>query len=676
MPDAINSAPLLRSPLTIAILALSGSLLYPSLNLKAAEELPELIITADPLDSSELSQRVDRTQAREIKDLFSLDSEASVGGGDRQARRLYLRGLEGSNINITVDGARQGQNMYNHRGGLLGVDPFILKRVEVQPGPVAADAGAGALGGSLRFETKDAQDLLQPNQRMGAKVRTAYASATEAKTLNLAAFGEITPGLGILAYAGGTNTEDIRIGGGNKIPQSAYEDRNQLIKLSWLGHQDHQLRISHEHNTTQGTNFQQRGDYPYQVQPDIDQRPPRDQTLSRNTSVVNYRYAPKNPYLDLEVNAYMNANEWKSPDNQGERFTSDTQGGKIQNTVTHQWQAIQNRLTLGLDYFQDEGAAYGTTRWPDNTKVNQYENTGYYLQNRLDAGRWQVSAGVRLDDFSATYQQQTLSDSAIAVNATLSFDITDEWQAHAGYGEANRGFGNIPVHFARAIREDASINTNPETARQYETGITFQQKHTQLLGGRLDAQVTLFKTDIDDLILYRHASGSGGMGSREVEALYNHDQTLGIEGLTLKLGWENETFRTQLALTTTDISNLPQGSHFAARTAAPTGDTLIWDNQYLLQDNLALGYTLTWVQDFNEVKEGYNQGYYHMKREGYTTHDVQLRWKPTALKDLTLAFAIYNLLDKEYSHHTSLAQGGFATQEPGRDFRISAQYQF
>lgn len=665
-----------HSAASLAVLV-GTSLLPLTAALAATEELPGMTVTGSPLGSMLLMDQVERTQAHEIKDLFALDTELSVGGGDRQGRRLHLRGLEGSNLNITVDGARQGQNMYNHRGGLMGVDPFILKRVDVQPGPAAADDGPGALGGSLRFETQDAQDLLKPGQRVGAKARTAYASATEAKTLNMAAFGEATPGLGILAYVGGTNSEDIRIGGGDKIPYSAYEDRNYLIKASWLGHDDHELRISHERNETQGTNFQQRGDYPYQVQQPVDQRPPREQTLTRDTSVVNYRFAPDNPYLDLEVNAYINANEWKSPDNQGERFTSDTLGGKIQNTLTHQWQEIENRLTLGLDHFQDEGAAYGTNRWPDNSSVNKYENTGYYLQNRLNLGRWQVSAGARLDDFAATYIQQKQSDSALALNATVTLQITDEWQTHVGYGEANRGFGNIPVHFARAIQENAMIDTDPESAQQYEAGLRFQQKHTQLLGGQLDAKATLFRTDIDKLILYQHdPSATGGMGSREVVALYNHDQTLSVEGVTLQLGWENERFRSQVAFTTTDVSNLPQQSHFAARSAAPMGDTLIWDNQYLLQDNLALGYTLTLVRDFDEVKDGYSQGYYHMKRDGYMTHDLQLRWSPASLEDLTLSLAVYNLLDEEYSHHSTLAQGGFATEEPGRDFRIAAKYQF
>ncbi|WFE69174.1 TonB-dependent receptor plug domain-containing protein [Thiomicrospira sp. R3] len=253
--------------------------------------LPSVTVVKDLSNSEIIVERIERTQARELKDLFSGESSVTVGGGDRQARRLHVRGIESSNLSVTVDGAQQGQNLHNHRGGITGVDPAILKKVEVSAGVVAADEGPGALGGSVKFETMDAQDLLAPGQPVGAFVKGGYGSAAESKTFNTAVFSEFSDRLGALVYFGGTNAENTRIGGGNKIPYSAYEDRNFLVKLSLLDWRDQTLRVGYEKNTTEGLSYQQRGDYPYHpgVWEGRNRMPPVDQTVARETVTLNHR---------------------------------------------------------------------------------------------------------------------------------------------------------------------------------------------------------------------------------------------------------------------------------------------------------------------------------------------------------------------------------------------------
>ncbi|SFR56348.1 TonB-dependent receptor domain-containing protein [Thiomicrospira sp. ALE5] len=636
-----------------------------------SQSLPQVSVVKDLTDSDAILERIERTQANELRDVFRGESDVTVGGGDRQGRRLHVRGVESSNLSVTVDGAQQGQNLHNHRGGAAGIDPVILKRVEIKPGFVAADDGPGALGGVVRFETVDAQDLLAPGQAIGAFVKAGYGSAAESKTFNTAVYAEPTDGFGVMVYYGGTDAENTRIGGGDKIPYSGYEDRNFLVKLSLFDWRDQTLRVGYEKNTSEGLSYQQRGDYPYHpgVWEGRNRMPPVDQTVARETITLNHRWNPVSDAIDLETNFYVNDTEWKAGG--GNRFTSGIQGGKLANTWAFSALGFENKLTAGADYYDEVGGAFtnATSGWQrSNSKVIHYQNLGLFAQNRMTHDAWLLSYGLRVDDYSSRYIGKTVKGSETSLNASLSYAWTDEIRSYAGYGESARGYGNIPIHFARAVEEGADISAKAETARHYELGLRYDQRHSQFMGGAWHTDLTLFQTEIDDMILYRHKAGGGGMGGRQVDRIYNYDKTYEVQGYTLKAGWKSARLDSRLSYTHTDISNLPEQMHFAARTGAPTSDTLIWDNTFKVSNDLSLGYTLTSVEALNKVPDG------RMKRPGYVLHDVQAKWE--AARNLSFSFAVNNLLDEKYINHNTLEQDGFATEEPGRDFRVSVRYDF
>lgn len=675
-------------PYTPRLTALLAQTLFISGAWAADQELKPVIVTGSP-EKTPVIERIERTQAREIRDIFAAESEANVGGGDRQARRLFLRGVEGSNVNITVDGARQGQNLYNHRGGLMGVDPAILKRVDIQPGPAPADGGPGALGGSIRFETKDAQDLLSAGRRAGAFVKAGYGSASKSKTLNTAVYGMPFDKLGLLAYLGGTDTELMRIGGGDKVPFSAYDDRNYLLKASLLDLQSHSLRLARERNTTNGLNYQQRGDFPWQIQPPPGTRPPRDQTLTRDTTTLNYRWNPASPWLDLEANLYRNESDWHSPNNFGERFISKGEGGKLQNSFSFKSGDITNRLTLGVDWLRDRGAAFGNNQ-PARPQATDNRNTGYYLQNRLRAGALKLSFGARRDHYETLYGVQTVKGDIDSFNFGGEYALTNALDVFAGWGESARGYGTIPIHFARSIAATASVPTQPEQATQQELGLRHKADGVFTAGGRLVSEFTLFKNEIDNFIGYTHGGppGGAGLGNRPVIAVWNQRLPIEHRGYTARLGWQGDDYYGNLSYTHIKSSNLPPWEALWARAGAPSGDKLVWDNRYRIAPGLTLGYTLTAVNGLRKLPNvapptvAPPPGTTHSRnieiraRSGYALHDVQLEWQPAGLRDFTLSLSAHNLFDKRYSNHTTLSQSGFATEEPGRDVRVSLRYRF
>lgn len=620
------------------------------------KKIERIEVKGKPQDFSLLAQADDQA-AREVRDLFSGLSDISIGGGDRQGRRLFLRGVEGSNLNITVDGARQGANLYNHRGGMLGLDPAILKQASIHAGPAKATDGAGAMAGSIQMTTKDAQDFLTDQQSLGGFARAGYASAQDANTLNAALALQHQNGIGLLLYAGGTNADLQRIGGGSKIPFSGYDDRNQLIKLSSLGR--HSWRVGHEVNTTTGLNFQQRGDYPYQVQPPIESRPPRLQTLERQSSHADYVWLSDSDLLKPEIKIYHQTNAWDALDNFGEAYDSSGYGMTLKNTMLL---SSASKLVLGMDYLAERGDAYGNNL-PNKQNVVDYHNLGYFVQGEWQQDSVALTAGMRRDRYHTVYGQDDAAGWILSPNLQGQWQLTSHWQLFAGYGTSARGFGTMPVHFARNIQPNVTAPLKPERAQQQEAGIRLGQ--LQIAGLGLSADISYFKNSLRDFIIYQHG-GSGGLGNRPVTSISNQAAVITFEGVHSKLVLQGQQWSGELGFSQFTSRNLPLLPQHSARAGAELGDKAHVRVSQQLNAAWEWSYQLT-------VQQGLTLDSREHKA-GYSTHDVQLNWQ--AMPQLQVTLALQNLTDKRYISHSTLRQNGFATEEPGRDIRFALNYAF
>lgn len=650
----------LKLTTTAIISAITGVIFNQAVFANAAEgeteqEIERIEVRAKP-DGWAVLEYAEQSAAREVRDLFAGVTDISIGGGDRQGRRLFLRGAEGSNLNITVDGARQGPNLYNHRGGMLGIDPAILKQVNIHAGPARAEDGAGAMAGSVQFTTKDAQDFVSNGQQLGGFVRAAAASAQSAETLNSALAWQ-QDRLGVLLYAGGTNASEQRIGGGDKVPFSGYDDRNMLVKLSYLG--EHSVRVGHEVNRTKGLNFQQRGDYPYQVQPPVQNRPPRLQTLQREGSTVDYSFRSAHDWFKPQLLAYQQKTSWESPDNLGEAFFSSGKGITLKNTLLL---SEQGKLLLGMDYLSEYGDAEGNNL-PAKRKVVDYDNTGFFLQTDWQLAELLLTAGIRRDLYHTVYGESKVSGQHWSPNLQAQWQLTPHWQLFAGYGTSARGFGTIPVHFARNIQPDVEPPAKAERAQQQEAGIRVAD--LALAGVNVSAELAYFNTKLRDFILYTHG-GSGGLGNRPVIALSNQQDVISFEGVNAKLGFNYAGWFTELNYNHTSSRNLPLQPQHSARAGAILGDKAHWRVGQQLNQQWHWSYQLTAQQGISIDAND--------RKTGYSTHDINLNWQ--ALPDLELTLALHNLTDKRYISHSTLRQNGFATEEPGRDLRFAIRYQF
>lgn len=666
------------------LLALSVSLVLSGPALAQPRDLQSQQPDASTLDTIQvigarpvvdLPGQVERRVATTVRDVFDLDASVDVGGGTRNGQRLYVRGVEASNLSVTVDGARQGSNLYNHRGGLGNVDPAILKRVEVAAGPVSADAGYGALAGSVRFTTVDAQDRLAQDRQFGGSVRLAHASATGAESGAVTLYGLAAGVVGLLAHASTQEYDDLRVGGGGRIPYSGGRDRSAVAKLSLLDVQGHSLRAGVQAHRASGYNYMQRGDYPWQVQPPEQSRPPQDQTLARTSQTLQYQYAPGHALLDVQLNLANTRDDFFAPNSGGERFISEGRSADLRNVA--RWHAGwgETALTTGLEWVDQQGLAKRDSA-PSGFSTGT-RNTGVYTQARFSGAQWDVSLGARHDRYDSDYGSRSSEGSANSLNAQAQWRFDNGLRVHAGYGEAIRGFGNIPLQFTRNIAQNLTFNGSsdgvlrPERGRQSELGLAYTAQ--DVLGARvLEVGVKRYLTRLQDAILFDQP-GTGGLGGRPVTGFSNQHPSVRFEGTEWSVHWIGAWLRSSLTAIDGRAEHLPSQAQFLARMGAPAQGRLVSDWQFDLPGQWRLSYTFTAVEGLDDPPAG--QAVF-IQRPGYSLHDIQVGWRAAGLRDWGLSLAVHNLLDRRYSTLTTFTEQGFATEEAGRDVRLSLDVSF
>ncbi|MEX0139952.1 TonB-dependent receptor [Massilia sp. LMS1-1-1.1] len=614
-------------------------------------------------------ETLQRQQAMDVADVFASEPAVSIGGGASNAQRIYLRGVDGANLNFSIDGARQGRSLHQHRGDLGGIDPDLLKQVDIQPGP-SADAGPGALGGSIRFDTVDAQDLLAPGKRAGATVRAAYASADEARRGAVSVYGMLGEAVGLLAHVSAVNRDNYRIGGGGDVPNSAEHDRDYLLKLSLLDLSGHSLRLGAARNRNAGLYLFSRvgSDNGYAPANAV----PTSQRSERHTYTLEHRYQPAgNALLDWKFNLYLNKNELEDV-TQARSARTTERGGSARNTAQLSLAGTQHRLTAGADFMDEEGVTdgvLGAAILGPGRKSTQARNLGFFVQERMRWQALQLSLGMRHDHYHTAFGPRTVKGGETSPNAGAELELGGGVGAFASYGEAVRASGIIPIGFLTSLDKKSNFNNGkpfkPETSTTREAGLQYEGANALQDGDHLTVRLGYFDTRIANLIEW------AGQGVVYPAYIRNMPETLRSKGWEWKARWQRGDYGTSVGVVLADTTVGGKPLNPARRVGTALGDRLTWDSQWQVLPGLTAGYTLNAVRRLDDVPKA------AVQRAGYVLHDVQLQWQPAALRALSLALAVRNLGDKRYTSHSSIDGGtGNILPEPGRDVRVSANYQF
>lgn len=253
----------------------------------------DAIITQDLLD---------KIQATSLADIFRNQPEVSTGGSFGIAQKVYIRGIEDTMLNVTIDGALQSGYLFHHQGR-LSLEPELLKQIDVIAGAGDATSGSGALGGALRFETKDPQDLLHVGENFGGIVKLGYYSNNDGLKASATLFGNITDsfsGMVTVAKAKGDNIVD---GNGDDALYTETDQEIGFIKLVSELTEAQKITFSYENRTDDETRLLRTHWHPSARNPAIPQK------SHRKTYTVNYDFNPENnPLIDLNVNVYNTDN--------------------------------------------------------------------------------------------------------------------------------------------------------------------------------------------------------------------------------------------------------------------------------------------------------------------------------------------------------------------------------
>lgn len=671
------------------LLATSIATLMSASSIAATEEteLESLVVVGKTTNISLSDDDLVRLQADDLADIFELDPAVSVGGSLGLAQKIYVRGLEDTLLNVTVDGAPQTSTLFHHIGR-VNIDPELLRQVEVVAGAGEATNGAGAIGGAIRFETKDAQDLLKPGENFGALIKgAAYSNNGDKKSVSL--FGRLGENWGVLLSHVAKEQDNFKDGNGDEVLGTAAEQELSFVKLSGDIGSAQRLSLSVEKREESG-NFSQRPNWAMTVGD-----PLFPATAERLTSVLNYQFAASQ-LLDLELTLYSTSSELQ----QNVIGRWGLYGAEVKSygfDLRNNTELGKHAMTYGIEYRSDEVSSryledvsvWGGFAW--DPAVGSYKEEGkisslYWQDHYQISEQLLLSFGLRYDDYEVeqiTYDGKN-SDDGISPNIGIEYELTSDWTLHAGIAQAIRGkeVGDAFTLEQRPGRIAFAPDLQAEQATNSELGLSYDN-------GPMVASVTLYKTEIDDVLFDQIGSGPAPQNG----VYYENIGVLEIQGVELKFAYEWDKTELALAYSKNDIElnghDVEAYEHNGLANLG--GDNLQMQLVFEPEHGLELGWQLIYVEDANNIEvlhRGVELGWIDelqsVDKPGYTLHNVFMQWSPDVKPDLTFNLTVKNLFNKQYRSHASVAdyshisgwEGVVGLNEAGRDLRLGVSYQF
>ncbi|WP_087025285.1 TonB-dependent receptor domain-containing protein [Thaumasiovibrio subtropicus] len=635
-----------RSPkISLLALAITGALSSPTLASDEvvtveAERIQDASIHVDALS---LKQR----QANELNDIFRTEPDVSVGGGSSVSQKIYVRGLEDNMLNVQIDGATQSGNLYHHQGR-LSIEPELLKQVEISAGAGRATDGPGALGGAIRFKTKDPEDLLSGDQRAGALLKAGYFSNTDGVKTSASGYGYLTDNVSALATIIYSDHDDFEDGTGYKQPHTASEHKVGLVKLVADITEEHKLTLSFEQRGDEATRYHRPQWVPSK------KNIPFDQEMIRRTYTANFLYEPSHiGGFSLDATLYNTDTTLDHLDGPWGDFggTAETSGGDVRFTSV----VGALKLVYGVDFRRDKGTLSSPVYGVESDKgrvLGNYIQGDFELTNNL-----LFSVGGRFD----TYRLQETTGAefkheGFSPNALLQYSFPSNVTAYISYAEAIRGAQVREIFKLDGAK--SSPDRKEESAKNSEFGVRWHR-------GGFNLSAVIFRTDISDVVVEDY--------SVKPRVLKN-DGDLKNVGFSLSSRYRWEDFQLGLSYSQSrpELNGEPLSDDNKG-IGTSIGDTWVLDMHYDVIDSLSIGYTGNYVERLTDVAEGYDE------KPGYAIHDVYAQWQPLTMDELKVTFTVKNVFDKAYRDHASYAESNAiatGTLQAGRDIRLSASYAF
>ncbi|MEP3428333.1 MAG: TonB-dependent receptor [Roseibium sp.] len=594
---------------------------------------------ADRANSRYISrEQIERTDPQSLRDLFAGDASVSVGGATTAAQKVFVNGIDENNLAVSIDGVQQGNRIFHHTNTNY-IDPLLLKGVRVDPGVAPADAGFGALGGSIAYETVDVQDLLINDRNYGAFANLSYETNGETTSGTVSGYGR-HQGLELLGYVKVATGDDYKNGDGFATPGTGTDFRSLLGKVAYEFDNSYRLEVGGQHVIDDTLR-------PYRANIGAikNKFTTRVYDLRRTNISAQFKKEQLDGYWNPEALIGFSQNDYNVPDPEGSEGLGGTLSAKIENVFEL---SGQNTVTTGLDLISKDGV-YQDPKSPFEEKLT---NIGGYAQARLSPiERINLSFGGRADGnyFEGTNGTK-LSNFGLSGNAFAEIDVYGGFSINAGYSNV---FGGIELEetFEYWRKWDTS-NLKPSRSDNVTAGIKFEQAGWEAAGN-------IFNTRFDN---YRDGASNTDFSSWgfNVSGGYN---------------WENGFARLSYSDVRLSLSDHNLESYRLINIGAGVGQRISGEIAHTFdQYDLTLGSTLDAALKY----DGYSTAGYE-PLDPYVVVNAYAEYKPEKFEFLTVRFDANNIFDENYTDRATYGQE-YATvtplYEPGRSFRLSANLRY
>ncbi|WP_446470387.1 TonB-dependent receptor domain-containing protein [Xenorhabdus stockiae] len=624
-------------------------------------------------DSGKVSRNeIKVRQAQSVGEVLKNVPGVQAGHPSALGQRFKIRGMDDQFVNVTVDGARQ-EGYHFHHAGNYGIDPEMLKQIDINVGTNSITYDTGALVGSLKFETVDAGDLLAPGRLFGAKGKLSYVSNGSEFQQSLAAYGRVGA-VDLLGYFNHRNMSDAKTGRDKAGQESIPTDGkliNYLLKAKFNLTDEQYINISKEH-------YQNDADTNYRLNfgPDVNKGKKGKYASERDTYNIAYRYVPVgNDLIDLKISAYhteQNFNHMKEVGGPGKGFDTitETQGIRARNVSSFDTYQLAHAFTYGYEYFDTRMAYTEAAKNTYNKVVETGKSSSVYLEDDIQFADFHFIPGIRWDH----YKYNTIDEGDTPFERTyahfskalgLKYELGASTTLFANYTELFRGPLGKEIGMGPS---NHNANLKATTGYNLETGVggiypsVFAENDSFTVTGKV------FQTNFKNLATTLAKSSLNNIPKSRLE---------GFE-LATKYKLDNWSLRATYAKANNKIV---QGSAlFDSRLefTPSIGDSFTVGGSYLFdKTDIELGWNSRFVRSTNA--NGTDDGkVVNIHKAGFGVSDMHISWAPTSgvFKNAELLFGIDNIFDKRYNEQSYYLNTYKGQEEKGRAYKATVSYKF
>jgi len=604
-------------------------------------------------------------QVDHLSDLLRDQPGVEVGGTHSTNQRINIRGLDDTDLTVTIDGANQNAFMYHHMGNLL-INADILKKVDLDVG--AQSVVYGGLGGAARFETKDARELLAPGRSAGVRLSAGYFT-NEAAIASVTTYARLGGSVDLLAYGYFTDRDNPEDGAGVENIGNDGEIADLLVKTGF------DLGLGGRLELSLG-NYRDEGEYTQR--PDMGAATnlaipgsvgPFPTEYGRLTNTLNYELDPSEA-LSLRATLYHNDLELERDETISggaiESGTATNTGLTLTGRSHARAGSIDHDLVYGVDLSLQEAQS---ARNGIDLSNEESTNTALFLEDRLLFGNgFELTPGIRYDRYAADTATLDETYDELTGALALGYQISPELRLYGGGKQLFKGPEMAEIFRDGAGGKIPNPDLIPETGNNIEAG--FRYNKSAVLGAdHVAFAVNAFRTRIEDRI--EQITITRGVVQ---------DQNIGtvdIDGYEISFHYLLDPFTALLTYSTSDSEVQETGNPLEREI----GDSLSLSLGYTFADP---AWTFNWrsqlIEDEDHVAAGGEP------KEGYQVHELSLRWQPGGrLRGLSATFGIDNIFDEHYVSHASRTGstvhpvfGALVLNdyEPGRNIKLTLAHTF